>query len=312
MKILLRILILTASLAVQTQAQTFLTNGLVAYYRFNGNANDASGNGKNAVPQGSPLYSIDRLGVTNSAVLLVSATQYLTVPPGLLNVATNQGFSVSVWVKPANLDSAMSVLEWGDASSLGTHLFLNEQGAGRILWTAGYTGTFPNGEIDVLPSARAVDTNSFSQVVATCDTAGGATALYLNGVLIGSTSYSPPLVSGTAYGLFIGHRPLAGDNNPFTGELDDVRIYSRALSISEVQQLYAVESGPRVDLIKAVKPSFANLSLGTNYQLQMSSDLSTWTNTGSVFTATNTSMIYPQYWDVYNWGKLFFRLQISP
>ena len=30
------------------------------------------------------------------------------------------------------------------------------------------------------------------------------------------------------------------------------------------------------------------------------------------FTATNTSMIYPQYWDVDNWGQLFFRLQVAP
>jgi len=68
----------------------------------------------------------------------------------------------------------------------------------------------------------------------------------------------------------------------------------------------------QISLIKAVKPSFSNLSLGTNYQLQVSSDLNTWTNQGSAFAATNTSMIYPQYWDVDNWNSLFFRLQVSP
>ena len=72
------------------------------------------------------------------------------------------------------------------------------------------------------------------------------------------------------------------------------------------------ESGPRVSLIKAVKPAFNNLTLTTNYQLQVSADLNTWTNQGSAFTATNTSMVYPQYWDVDNWNSLFFRLQVSP
>jgi hypothetical protein len=76
--------------------------------------------------------------------------------------------------------------------------------------------------------------------------------------------------------------------------------------------LYVYESGPRVNLIKAVKPSLSNLTPTTNYQLQVSADLNPWTNTGSAFTATNTSMIYPQYWDVDNWGKLFFRLQVAP
>lgn len=70
--------------------------------------------------------------------------------------------------------------------------------------------------------------------------------------------------------------------------------------------------GQTVSLVKAVKPSFSNLTLTTNYQLQVSGDLNTWTNQGSAFTATNTSMVYPQYWDVDNWNSLFFRLQLAP
>jgi len=46
--------------------------------------------------------------------------------------------------------------------------------------------------------------------------------------------------------------------------------------------------------------------------LQVSGNLTTWTNQGSVFTATNNNMVYPQYFDVDNWDKLFFRLQVSP
>ena len=79
-----------------------------------------------------------------------------------------------------------------------------------------------------------------------------------------------------------------------------------------MQQLYAYEYGPHTSLLKAVKPSFSGLSLGTNYQLQVSADMNTWTNEGVPFTATNISMIYPQYWDVDNWDSLFFRLQVVP
>lgn len=94
--------------------------------------------------------------------------------------------------------------------------------------------------------------------------------------------------------------------------IDDIRFYSRALSASEVQQLYVFESGPRIDLLKKVQPSFSNLSLGTTYQLQVSGDMDTWGNQDSPFTATNTSMIYPQDWYVDNWNQLFFRLQVVP
>jgi len=44
----LALLALGVGLATNGHAQTFLTNGLVAYYPFNGNDNDASGNGHNA------------------------------------------------------------------------------------------------------------------------------------------------------------------------------------------------------------------------------------------------------------------------
>ena len=81
--------------------------------------------------------------------------------------------------------------------------------------------------------------------------------------------------------------------------------------------MYAIDNivvniGPKVNLVKAIKPSFTGLAVGTNYQLQVSADLNTWTNQGSPFTATNPSMIYPQYWDVDNWNQLYFRLQVVP
>jgi hypothetical protein len=76
--------------------------------------------------------------------------------------------------------------------------------------------------------------------------------------------------------------------------------------------LYEYESGPTIDLIKSVKPSFRNLRLTTSYQLEVSGDMTSWTNHGSPFTATNTSMVYPEYFDVVNWGDLFSQLKVVP
>jgi hypothetical protein len=44
----------------------------------------------------------------------------------------------------------------------------------------------------------------------------------------------------------------------------------------------------------AVTPSFKNLKPGTGYQLQVSSDLKGWNNTGVAFTAINGSEVYAQ------------------
>jgi hypothetical protein len=81
-------------------------------------------------------------------------------------------------------------------------------------------------------------------------------------------------------------------------------------SIISINSIPAAQ--PSVNLIKAVVPTFADLLIGTNYQLQVSSSVNTWTNQGLAFRATNSSMVYPQYWGVDNWGKLFFRLQVAP
>ena len=68
----------------------------------------------------------------------------------------------------------------------------------------------------------------------------------------------------------------------------------------------------QVDLVKAVKPAFSDLFMGASYQLQLSADLTTWTNQGTPFIATDVVMEYPQYFDVDGWGGLFFRLQSPP
>src|SRR5664279_2907440 len=54
-----------------THAQSWLTNGLVAHYSFNGNADDASGNGNNGSLGGSDIKFLpDRFGNPNSSLWL--------------------------------------------------------------------------------------------------------------------------------------------------------------------------------------------------------------------------------------------------
>jgi hypothetical protein len=70
--------------------------------------------------------------------------------------------------------------------------------------------------------------------------------------------------------------------------------------------------GAHVGLLKFVAPAFTDLVIGLNYQLQVSRDMKTWVNQGSPFTATSSTMIYPQCFHADNWNSLYFRLQLSP
>ena len=146
--------------------------------------------------------------------------------------------------------------------------------------------------------------------------------LMVNGAGIMSTNLGQPVTSLLMFRIgqdtnFVSV-PMSGDipsPNDQTPNLDGSLFYdnsSQRVYCFNNAGVYTLSVGPTVSLIKAVKPSFSYLSVGTNYQLQVSADLSTWTNQGSAFTATNTSMIYPQYWNVDNWSQLFFRLQVAP
>jgi hypothetical protein len=91
-------LLTTALLAIfltNATAQSFITNGLIAYYPFNGNANDASGNSNNATTVQATLCA-DRFGNPNSAYSFDGVSSYI----GFTNVPTAQvdNWSVTAWV----------------------------------------------------------------------------------------------------------------------------------------------------------------------------------------------------------------------
>ena len=64
-----------------------------------------------------------------------------------------------------------------------------------------------------------------------------------------------------------------------------------------------------INIRKAVYLDTANLAVGSNYQLQVSTDLQSWTNQGAAFTATNSYWRSADIWDVESWEQLFFRLK---
>ncbi len=311
LKLLGGTLTFTLALAVQVHAQSFLTNGLVAYYPFNGNANDSSGNGRNGTITGTTFVP-DRFNNPGSAISFASINDNVVVANSL-HPQAEVTVTYSCWVRESetlvNDTVHMSIINCGFGGIVNAR---SDLGTVRPLpiGTPSYLAYTGEGN-DADTHAGTIPTNEWHHLVITKH--GTNVVFYKDGSLVGSGNTQPGQ-NVTSQQLNIGWNGTTDWNSGehFYGVLDDVRIYSRALSASEVQQLYVYESGPQVNLIKAVKPTFSGLTISTNYQLQISGDLSTWTNTGSAFTATNTSMVYPQYFDVDNWGKLFFRLQVAP
>ena|SRR5579863_2066760 len=76
----------------------------------------------------------------------------------------------------------------------------------------------------------------YALVAATYSRTNGWITTYLNGLQIDQTSFA--LTMQQSGDLFIGGATVGADDGGFNGLIDDVRIYNRALSAAEVQQLF--------------------------------------------------------------------------
>jgi hypothetical protein len=462
---LLGILTITVALAAPAQGQSFLTNGLVTYYPFNGNANDASGNGNNGNLGAGIGFAPDRFGNPQSALCFTNgvAGQMTTT---VLQPASNV-FTIAIWfnepIAYTNGGALYLICLTDTQTGPCTGIKID-----KMLQVGGHS---PNNQLSFylypgyavyLPTPNPEADGQWHHAVATLSS--GGMMLYLDGQLVATNA-------NTLSDGYAGYWRIL----PGQGLVGDVRIYNRALSASEVQQLYAYEAVPsiphaasatatvvngfvvgatmtdlgggytnapqvliqggggtgatataivtngyvvgltitdpgsgytntpaiyiappagflqsasatatvvngfvvgatmtgfgggytnapqvliqggggtgatataivtngyvvgltitdpgsgytntptiliypptlnwQVGLIEEVLPTFTGLSLGADYQLQLSGNLITWTNQGSPFTATNNTMVYPQGFAVSNWNRLFFRLELAP
>jgi hypothetical protein len=120
------------------------------------------------------------------------------------------------------------------ANNASFELFLDNQVAGRRLYFGVKTANMNGGAYVVSPSGTAVTDGKWHHVLGTYD--GTAVRLYLDGVYVGSSSVTGPILR-LDHELLIGTAMLAGARNAFYqwyGYMSRVRIYKRALTADEV------------------------------------------------------------------------------
>ena len=206
-----------------------LSKGLVAYYPLNDNANDESGYGNDGMPQGV-TPAADRFGNSAKACSFSGsavAESNIKLSGDAVNITGGKTFSA--WVKS----------EGGQENP-------------RIFSTAGYevgvnsgSRVFANqtdgSSVDTLESADSNISGRFAHVVAVWSDTG--MSLYIDGLLTASKPWDGLSEAdfSRAFAPEIGGNS-GGESDPFGGVIDDVRVYNRALTETEVQQLYAVEA----------------------------------------------------------------------
>lgn len=303
-------IIVTLVFARPLDAQT--SNGLVAYYPLNGDAIDASGNGHDGTA-GFCASAVDRNERPDQALLFDGTRSKVIVRDSPLLRLAYTDYTIAAWVyetqRAANGNCIVSKRGVGHPDGWTLSIAGQSQAPNGLtgrLWYALSGGNDP-----YYHSRAQLALNQWHHVALVYRIPTGSLQFFIDSVLDSAFDGVATPNANTAASLCIGVDSSQTNAYFFHGAIDELRIYSRALSESEIQQLYAFETPPLATLKRAVQPSFVQLSPGANYQLQVSADLGTWTNFSSVFTATNSSMDYPHYWDVENWQQLYFRVQVA-
>ena len=205
-------------------------NGLVAFYPFNGNANDASGNGYHltVIANGLTTLTTDRFGATGHAYSFVGGNSQIS-NQNAAAAQVSHPLTVAAWIKYDSLLTSSIVGKYypDNGFTFRTHY------DGRISF-------FLDGGILVLSNSIHLPVNTGGQWILIGVTYDGFWFnIYKNGVLVETIS-KPGSVTATTGNMRIGLDGYGGTTGPqaFRCMIDDVALYNRILSDAEMQQLY--------------------------------------------------------------------------
>lgn len=236
-KVLLTLSSLTSMLIGYSQTPT---DSLKLYLPFSGNAKDLSGNALNGTVNGATLTT-DRFGNANNAYYFDGSSNNIKVSNNtLLNIPTGNSFSLSFWLKHDgnNFDKYVISKYNGTTGanpsySIGTGTIGNSYS-----W---YEFTPGNGKEN---RGNIMLTDNKWHHFVTVFTSGGNITTYIDNVLdvTSSISYTGSIINNLD--LYIGCS--SNVQQFYKGSVDDIRIYKKALSVTEISKLYN-ESSPCIN-----------------------------------------------------------------
>ena len=244
----------TATVNASTNALN--TSGLVGQWSFDGKQTvwtsstaattlDTSGQGNTGTLTNMSQSTSPVVGKIGQALQFNGTNQYVSVPYTNTDFERTDPFSISVWAKWNNSNAAQSFIGKFNSSlnyrgigfgqcKTATATYCNANSV--YLWLQG-----PSNVLRMSTATNSVSPNVWTHVTVTYD--GSSTAsgvkIYVNGVSMALTTHG----SGLASSIKASINWRIGDDYTddwFSGNMDDVRIYNRALSAGEVAGLYTM------------------------------------------------------------------------
>ena len=219
-----------ATITITVKQTTFDINyGLVAYYPFNGNADDKSGN-DNHVEIFGATPSQDIFNKENSAFYFDGEDDYIST---IMNIP-QKNLTISLWTTPKAMTTNgwLLVLETDTNNSIQSWISF-DKASSKFTWH--YDNRDGGGSECQVKQIGSIEFEKIYHIVAVRDES--LIKLYVN-----NESNMTEIDAGNINhkNLYIGARHVIPDNydHYYNGMIDDIRIYNRALSEKEIQMLF--------------------------------------------------------------------------
>ena len=221
----------SSPLIISLSTDTDLSEGLVAHYPLNGNLEDVSGNQLHGSAFGGS-FTTDQNNIANQAYYFNGINDHIKINNS--SILETQQFTFSCWISAESDTGAIVSLSEVPSSynNCGYYLkHLNSQPAGQIMVDS-YNFVWSKVETDKL-----IQQNEWQHLVFTYDQV--EMKIYLNGQLIGSTPEERAVDYREQNPMILGgYSTRTTGGTWFKGKMDEVKIYNRSLSSTEVNALF--------------------------------------------------------------------------
>ncbi|MCE4564559.1 LamG domain-containing protein [Maribellus sp. CM-23] len=200
-------------------------SGLIAYYPFNGNANDII-NQHNGTENGVQLTT-DRNGKANSAYFFNGNSNIIVQDHDFFS--NLDAFSVCLWVYPTALNDTHNTIISKVTPQRDFDLKIRKS---NLLYNCRFVHDYPSVHY-ICDSKETAKLNTWTHLV--CQWTGTKLQIFINGVLSNENDFTGKVPPWTGTIMTIGSM---GSAEYFSGKIDDVRIYDKVLSEHEIQLIY--------------------------------------------------------------------------
>jgi len=214
-----------------------MPEGLVAYYAFEGNAEDSSGNGHHGTVH-EATYVDGKFGM--GLAFTGADTSYVEVLHSDL-LTPSDAVTISLWFKVYSYINSYACLVYKAGEQPTANGFRDRC---YSLWSRSsqsihLTSTPEGASSQIQCNGGSYELDYFVHLAAVIDSVSHTMTIYIDGVKVQECPYSGDAIRGGAYPLRIGGPfKTLGDQSGLNGVIDEVAIFNRVLSEYEIDQLY--------------------------------------------------------------------------